>query len=176
MSWILWGLVVLTAGSAISFWGSPAHATLRTSLLGGVFVVSFTILMLFLAWQIVRAARERTTSLPFVVSAFLLLLASYLLQLSLFYYRLGNPPNWNIPLTKDDAIYVTVGTLTTGASGISPVSEAAHNALIIQQVVDLLILSVVIAFVVDRFRHRAESDSSHPPEEQLPDEPFDYGF
>jgi hypothetical protein len=174
--WI-WVLLAAAAVAVISFVLTPQHVTLRTSLSTVSAVVVFTALMLFLTWRIIRMARDRSTSLSVLVTGFLLLLATYLIQYSLLYYRLGNSPNWNVPLTKDDAIYLTVGTLTTGAGGVTPISEAAHNALMVQQAIDLLILTVVVAFVLDRFRHPRERPVALPVgDSTLPDGPLDYGF
>lgn len=68
---------------------------------------------------------------------------------STIYYCYGAEQNWSIRLTHWDAIMVTIGTLTTaGTSGIDAISETARRLMALQMVLDTVLVTVMLAFVL----------------------------
>ena len=95
------------------------------------------------------------------VAAFVVWLVLYLIWIFSFtYYLLGSPHHWNTPLSHVDAIYVAVGTLTTaGTTGISAKGDLMRGVLIGQMVLDLLVVTVLLALVLHRVMQAAQSES-----------------
>jgi hypothetical protein len=81
---------------------------------------------------------------------------------STFYYFWGDVPNWNKPLTHGDAVFLAIGTLTTGASGITPMTGNARGLMGIQMAADLFLLVLVGGFVIDRLTTRSPTNASAP--------------
>lgn len=86
------------------------------------------------------------------LSAFVVWLVLYLIWVFSFtYYLLGSPQHWNMPLSHVDAIYVTVGTLTTaGTTGIFARGALTRSVLTGQMALDLLVVTVLLALVLHR--------------------------
>ena len=72
---------------------------------------------------------------------------------ALIYWSYGSHPNFgpHTSLTRLDAIYFSVGTLTTGTGSINAVSEAARAVQMIQQLLDLAYIGFAAALVISRF-------------------------
>lgn len=71
---------------------------------------------------------------------------------ALIYWSYGSPPDFgpHTSLTRLDAIYFSVGTLTTGTGSINAVSEAARAVQMIQQLLDLAYIGFAAALVIGR--------------------------
>jgi voltage-gated potassium channel len=93
-------------------------------------------------------------------------LAFYLLtfvsMFALIYWTYGTSVNFSVRLTHLDAIYFTMGTLSTAGTGsIVPVSELARGLQTLQMLLDLGFLLVAVTLVVGRLATaRADSKSS----------------
>jgi hypothetical protein len=85
---------------------------------------------------------------------------------SFTYYLLGSPHHWSKELSHVDAIYVTVGTLTTaGSAGISASDDLTRGILIGQMVLDLLGVTVSLALILSlvmRFARDAVDNAREP--------------
>jgi hypothetical protein len=65
------------------------------------------------------------------------------------YWTYGATTNWNLRLSRWDALYVAMGTLTTaGTGGIQPHSEFARRLLTAQMGVDLVVFTLLAGVVV----------------------------
>ena len=73
------------------------------------------------------------------------------IQFANWYVSFGNIANWNRPLTRIDALQLSLGQLTTaGAPGITPTSELARRLMTTQLGVDILVAVVLFGLFVDR--------------------------
>lgn len=85
----------------------------------------------------------------------LLLIFGFLLAVtgnfSGIYFDIGTSQNWNVPLSHLDALFVTVGTLTTAGTGnIVAVSEEARGFMLIQMAIDFTVVAVVVSLLLTR--------------------------
>ena len=91
-----------------------------------------------------------TTSLMlalFLVATFVLLVAAF----SLIYWKIGTPPNFATRLSPLDAVYFTLGTLSTAGTGtIAPQSEVAKLAVTAQDITDVTFIGLILAMAVSR--------------------------
>jgi hypothetical protein len=94
-----------------------------------------------------------------ILKAFILLCVTIWLvcTFSLIYYYDGNEqtlnyadyPAFGHALSKNEALYFTVGILTTAGTGdLSPKTDAARTAVTVQMTLDVLVLVIGIAGVV----------------------------
>lgn len=84
------------------------------------------------------------------------------------YWSCGGGYNFNIHLTRLDAAYFTIGTLSTAGTGnIVPTSELARALQALQMALNLVFLSIAVALVVTRLgsvrRKVKDSASSETP-------------
>src|SRR5262249_46596857 len=79
-------------------------------------------------------------------------------QFSIWYLGRGGSDDWNIPLTRLDALLVALGTFTTaGTSGITPRSEYARGLVTTQLAVGVFAAIVVFGLLVARLAARSGS-------------------
>jgi hypothetical protein len=84
---------------------------------------------------------------------------------STLYWGYGEAPNFSPSLTRLDAIYFSVGTLTTAGTGnISALSELARRLQTAQMILDFILVVFVVAIVIPRLirptgRRRAAAPS-----------------
>lgn len=104
----------------------------------------------------------RDTNVPRVTVAVWVVFALQTLVwiFALFYYLAGTGNNWSPPLDHGSALFLAVGTLTTGAPGVTPVSGAARGLMTVQMVIDLFVLTIITGFVVERLAHGPETTTS----------------
>jgi DNA-binding transcriptional regulator YhcF (GntR family) len=76
---------------------------------------------------------------------------------STLYWGYGGTSNFSISLTRLDAIYFSVGTLTTAGTGnISATSELSRGLQTTQMALDFVLVVFVLAIVIPRFIRPAE--------------------
>lgn len=74
---------------------------------------------------------------------------------SILYWSYGSRPNFSSNLTRLDAIYFTVGTLTTAGTGsLSAESEIARGIQVLQMVLDLTLVVFAVAVVLTSLTSR----------------------
>ena len=87
----------------------------------------------------------------FVVSASF----SFVSEFSTLYWLIGTQANFTSELSKCDAIYFAVGTLTTAGTGIlAPTSSLAKMLVSGQIILDLLLVTALIGVTVTRWSER----------------------
>lgn len=113
------------------------------------------------AWRRTRlhGIARRKLALPLLVT----MLSMFLNSFTSVYWTLswGSPSSFNEPLTKMDALYFTLTTFsTTGYGDIHPLTEAARAVVSVQMMIDVLLLTVAAAIVINR---AFERDEEAPP-------------
>jgi hypothetical protein len=110
-----------------------------------LFVAAYTI---YFTIRIARNAKGFTwVSCAVFLNAFLLLIVDF----AGFYWRFGTAPNFNATLSRLDALYFTLGTLTTAGTGsITPESQLARGLVSIQMILDLMLVAVAATIIVAR--------------------------
>jgi len=84
----------------------------------------------------------------FIINAFSVLIAIF----SYLYWNIGSTENFSIELTRLDAVYFTVGTLSTAGSGnITATSDAARAIQALQMAFDLGLVLFAIGIALNRF-------------------------
>ena len=79
---------------------------------------------------------------------------------SVIYWTYGTSGNFSTRLTHLDAIYFTMGTLSTAGTGsIAPVSQLARGLQTLQMLLDLGFLLVAVTLVVGRLAARETKSS-----------------
>jgi hypothetical protein len=83
-----------------------------------------------------------------VVSAFLLIAENF----SILYWTIGTTANFNVRLSYVDAVYFTLGTLTTAGTGtIAPTSRLARALVSGQMIVDLVFVAGALTIAITRW-------------------------
>ena len=76
---------------------------------------------------------------------------------SAIYWGYGGAPNFSVSLTRLDAVYFSVGTLTTAGTGnISATSELSRGLQTAQMALDFVLVVFVVAIVMPRLTRHAE--------------------
>ncbi len=143
-----WGVVTVQVITWVTLWSLSRHAAASTYAL-----VGNLLLLVVVAFVTVREARGTPTWVTLIAAAnvVLLLLATFVRM----YWAYGAAKNWNITLSRWDAFYVAVGTLTTAGTGnISANSDFARRLLTLQMGLDFVILTFVVGIVIYNFTDR----------------------
>jgi hypothetical protein len=148
----LWGLLV--ALSIIVWWfyfesRRPKHET-------GVTPALIPMLAEFVLFTFsLPKMAERSRSFTRAFGAFVLAMSLLVALFSTIYYTHGTTRNWSKPLSHIDAVYVTVGTLTTaGTSGVAAESRFAHGVLTSQMVLDLVVITGAFSILIGTYLAR----------------------
>ena len=65
------------------------------------------------------------------------------------YWDAGSTRNWGVPLSRLDALYVALGTLTTAGTGqIAPRTETARGLVTAQLIVEVVLVPILLGVVV----------------------------
>lgn len=93
-----------------------------------------------------------------LIAVILLIALSTLIQdFSYLYWSDGSTANFNISLTRLDALYFALGTLTTAGTGsINAMSDTARAVQSLQMTLDLILIVFAIGLVIARFSSRPE--------------------
>jgi hypothetical protein len=107
-------------------------------------LVGLTLGTILLSQVQLTTARDLATN---AVAIVFLLLATY----SVTYFTYGTRRDWSTRLSHVDALSVALGTFTTAGTGdIHPRSEFARTLVVSQMAVDILVATVMAAFVFSR--------------------------
>jgi len=88
------------------------------------------------------------------INAFLILIGGF----SFLYWSYGSTINFTVSLGRLDAVYFTLGTLTTAGTGnISATSEASRYIQSLQMVLDLALMVFAASLLIARFASSRES-------------------
>jgi len=151
---------VLILGALIfGFLRQPQTASFNFWLIGGFAVVSAASIV-----SIVAKYMNLVSSTLGIYFDLVFYLLTFVSMFSLIYWTYGTSHNFSTQLTHLDAIYFTIGTLSTAGTGnIVPVSELARGLQTLQMLLDLGFLLVAVTLVVGRLAtSRADSKSSGP--------------
>jgi membrane protein YdbS with pleckstrin-like domain len=112
-------------------------------------IVVFYTLIVFVS--IIQVIIYRNDSMETLSSAVFASLGTLILLFSTLYWQIGTDQNFNLPLSRLDGVYFTLGTLTTAGTGnIVATSETARAIQFIQMIVDLGVAALVIGIFVSR--------------------------
>jgi hypothetical protein len=151
---------VLILGALIfGFLTQPQDASFNFWLIGGFALVSAASIV-----SIVAKYMNLVSSRLGIYFDLVFYLLAFVSMFSLIYWTYGTSHNFSTQLTHLDAIYFTMGTLSTAGTGnIVPVSELARGLQTLQMLLDLGFLLVAVTLVVGRLAaDRADSKSSGP--------------
>jgi voltage-gated potassium channel len=115
----------------------------------GISIVIFVLCQLiYYAIRIARGTKDFTWVMGFaLLNAFLVLLVAF----AGFYWRFGTTANFNVTLSRLDALYFALGTLSTAGTGsITPISQLARGLVSIQMILDLMLVAVATTIVIAR--------------------------
>lgn len=105
---------------------------------------------ILLVWMALRGRSDMTAALL----CGLCYIVTFIPLFAIVYYWHGDTVNFNEPLSKIDALYFTVGTMTTGADPVEPMSEIMRGVVTFQQVVGFLAFSVFLAILLNHLASR----------------------
>lgn len=114
-------------------------------------IVAFTI-SIGVTYLAALTALTRTVSnrlvVVLIVNAFLYILVEF----ATLYWRIGTPGNFNTELSRIDAVYFTLGTLTTAGTGpLAPTSGIARLIVSGQMVLDMVFVAGAVTMAVTRW-------------------------
>lgn len=151
-----WPLAISFVGAQLALWTAffriPRH-------MAAGFLAANLVVAVLIAIQFVRLPRGMPTWLTLAGAANVALqLAATFAEM---YWVYGTTQNWSRTLSRWDALYVAVGTLTTAGTGnLSATSELAHRLLTLQMGLDFAILTLVVGLVVHSFTARPWQERS----------------
>jgi len=103
-------------------------------------------------------ARQSAVPIWVVVVTVLNVVLLVVVIFAVLYWHYGTTPNFNVTLSRLDALYFTLGTLSTAGTGsIYPSSELARGLVSAQMAADLLLFAVAVALVVTRLGERRQT-------------------
>jgi hypothetical protein len=146
----------------VSIWVAFAMTSSKQpeSIFGVLLLVSFTLMWITATVWLARRDDTHLLVLGFAAVNTVIFLVAYF---ATFYLSYGTRTNWNMRLTHLDALMVALGTLTTAGTGdIQPRSETARTLLTGQMAIDLVVVTVMSAFVLNRFVARRKPSHSIP--------------
>jgi Ion channel len=131
----------------------------RGGLSGVSWIIGFAVLSILYIYFIIAEYGDRFASPLGIYVDLVSYLTIFVLLFSLLYWNYGTPANFNISLTRLDAIYFSIGTLSTAGTGnLNATSELARGLQALQMVLDLGFLLIAVTLVVNRL---ASSKASH---------------
>ncbi len=115
-----------------------------------VLAVTMSLALVTCGWAVfVYRIKTRRSSLLF--SAVAISLLNILTVFTYAYYLIGTEANFSAQLTHVDAIYFTVGTLTTAGTGsLSATSQLSRMVVSVQMIVDLVFLAVTVVIAIQK--------------------------
>jgi voltage-gated potassium channel len=136
-------------------WGLFLNASGRGNALPLSLVV---IMVLLVAWNGFWALLQvrATKRFTFVTMASLMNIVSLIFtDFSILYWLCGTNGNFTSTLSRLDAVYFALGTMTTAGTGsIAPDSQLARGLVSAQMAVDFVFLATVVSVAITRFAER----------------------
>jgi hypothetical protein len=157
----LWSGIAVVSGLALMqvyFWGlffffdkRVSNALFIIPLAINVFVLT-VLTALFAGWAAKRSNRDYWPIIALVVYAFLLIVENF----ADLYWIMGTRANFGVELSRWDAIYFALGTLTTAGTGtIAPTSDLARAIVSGQMILDLVFVTYALTTAVTRWGERS---------------------
>jgi voltage-gated potassium channel len=148
---------VILGALIFGFLRQPQNASLNFWLIGGFAAVAAASIVFTVAKHM------NLVSSPLGIYFDLVFyLLTFVCMFSLIYWAYGTSGNFTARLTHLDAIYFTMGTLSTAGTGsIVPISQLARGLQTLQMLLDLGFLLVAVTLVVGRLA-TARADSKSP--------------
>lgn len=84
------------------------------------------------------------------------------------YYHDGLAYDFTPALNKGHALFLALGTLTTGAPGITPRTSDARGLMMVQMATDLIIITFVVGLTLDRLTRGRREQTASPSEQSPP--------
>ena len=155
---LILGFVVVQLYVWSTFFDTTKKPGFPYSALGLIIIIFGICLVVGLVLRL--ALRSRGFTLPLgigLINAFLFLMATF----AGLYYHFGTASNFTSPITtRVDALYFTLGTITTAGTGnISAVSQLARGIVSIQMCIDLIFVTFILAIAVTRLGERRRADA-----------------
>jgi Ion channel len=116
----------------------------------------------FASIRVVASAMHPGRSLRLVLFLAAHALSVLIADFAFIYWRGGTRANWGMPLSHIDALFLTIGTLTTaGTGGIAPHTEWARGMLTIQMTVDIVSVTLITGLVIARLTAGRAAAAQH---------------
>jgi hypothetical protein len=115
-------------------------------------VLGFAVVGLVSIVFMVVKYKDPARSSPNIYVELIYYLTVFIAMFSVLYWNYGSRSNFNIQLTHWDAVYFTIGTLSTAGTGnIVATSEVTREIQGLQMLLDLGFLLVAVTLVINRF-------------------------
>lgn len=136
-------------------WYQFLNASGRGNALPLLLVVMMVLLVAWNGFWAVLQVRA-TKRFTFVTLASLMNIVSLILtDFSVLYWLYGTNANFGKTLSRLDAVYFALGTMTTAGTGsIAPASQLARGLVSAQMAVDFIFLATVVSLAVTRLGER----------------------
>jgi hypothetical protein len=144
--------VVILSATQVGVW----VAFLLSSRRGPLSVVAVVVTLVaigFASFRVVASALHPTRSLLVVLYLAMHALSVLVADFAFIYWRSGTRANWGMPLSHLDALFLTIGTLTTAGTG-APHTEWARGMLTLQMAVDVVCVTLITGLVISRVSSR----------------------
>lgn len=158
-------------GPAAGTWLSAfaLHAERRREF-STAYIVGACVLAVYLAGYGIVIARGRSNpgervavALWWVANTF----ATIALVFANIYWAIGTKVNFGVELSRVDALYFSLGTLTTAGTGtIAPTSSFARGLVSVQMALDFAFVATAVTIVITRWSEK--SSTKDQPTSQLP--------
>jgi hypothetical protein len=150
--------IIMIVAIQVYLWGNLFGVS-RGAFTGPTYVIPWIVAVALGIF--VLASVLRFGSLVDVLAALLFAFSTLMAIFSTLYWNYGTVANFSQRLTRLDAIYFTVGTMTTAGTGnINAISEAARGLQVLQMILDLGLLVFVVGLVVAELSSRSKNTTS----------------
>jgi voltage-gated potassium channel len=145
--------LLTSAALVVLYYGLPMTGALDTSAIV-LLVVGLLVFAVLIAWQ-VRAILRSTYPALRAIEALAAAIPLFLLLFASTYLMMANAQAqaFTEPLSKTNALYFTVTVFATvGFGDITPKTEAARVATMVQMIADLVVVGLVVRVIVGAVR------------------------
>lgn len=147
------GRTILTVLFGLALWSELYPFFARGFFVGPIFVVPAVVATCVFAYLVISASRFGSTF--DIAMALLFALSSVIAMFSVLYWNYGTTNNFSANLTQLDAIYFSVGTLSTAGTGnISAISETARGLQTLQMILDIVLIVFAVSLAVAEISSR----------------------
>jgi predicted membrane channel-forming protein YqfA (hemolysin III family) len=114
------------------------------------------VVIIVLAIALIIKSTKPGATVAYLVYGFSALICLF----SQLYWGYGTAGNFSIRLSRGDALYFAIGTLTTAGTGnISATSGIAREIQALQMMLDLALLGFAVALAISRLASQAQESS-----------------